>query len=99
MERRNYPSSGGSSEEGLIMSWGLGRNVTLPTISKYAKTASMTRRQKDLSKRNFLKKLIPRQLIFSSRQALFPVVTSRKLLLQALAQEMKVVIMDEPTKV
>ena len=24
-------------KEGLIMSWGLGRNVTLPTISKYAK--------------------------------------------------------------
>lgn len=68
-------------KEGLIMSWGLGRNVTLPTISKYAKSGiNDEKTERDLAK-NFLKKLIQRQLISSSRQALFPVVTSRKLLL------------------
>ena len=36
----------------LIMSWGLGRNVTLPTISKYAKNGfNDEKTERDLSKR------------------------------------------------
>ena len=39
-------------KEGLIMSWGLGRNVTLPTISKYAKNGfNDEKTERDLSKR------------------------------------------------
>ena len=39
-------------KEGLIMSWGLGRNVTLPTISKYAKKGfNDEKTERDLSKR------------------------------------------------
>ena len=39
-------------KECLIMSWGLGRNVTLPTISKYAKNGfNDEKTERDLSKR------------------------------------------------
>ena len=38
-------------KEGLIMSWGLGRNVTLPTISKYAKKGfNDNKKENDLAK-------------------------------------------------
>ena len=66
-------------KEGLIMSWGLGRNVTLPTISKYAKKGfNDEKTERDLSKR-LLEEVDTKQLIFSSLQALCPVVTSRRL--------------------
>lgn len=65
-------------KEGLIMSWGLGRNVTLPTISKYAKNGlNDEKTERDLAK-SFWKKWIPRLWIFSSLQAHFPVVISRR---------------------
>ena len=39
-------------KEGLIMSWGLGRNVTLPTISKYAKSGiNDEKTERDLAKK------------------------------------------------
>ena len=39
-------------KEGLIMSWGLGRNVTLPTISKYAKGGfNDEKKERELSKK------------------------------------------------
>ena len=38
-------------KEGLIMGWGLGRNVTLPTISKYAKAGfNDEKRERELAK-------------------------------------------------
>ena len=43
-------------KEGLIMSWGLGRNVTLPTISKYAKAESMMKKQREIWQRSFWKR-------------------------------------------
>ena len=45
-------------KEGLIMSWGLGRNVTLPTISKYAKSGiNDEKTERDHCQKSFLKKL------------------------------------------
>ena len=43
-------------KEGLIMSWGLGRNVTLPTISKYAKAGINDEKQREIWQRSFWKR-------------------------------------------
>ena len=71
-------------KQGLIMSWGLGRNVTLPTISKYAKCGlNNEKKERELSKE-------ASSLSGGNQQ--------KVVVAKALSQEMKVVIMDEPTK-
>ena len=71
-------------KQGLVMSWGLGRNVTLPIISKYAKSGfNDEKAERELSKK-LLEEVDTKQSISSSRQALCLVVTSRKLLLRKL---------------
>ena len=86
-------------KEGLIMSWGLGRNVTLPTISKYAKKGfNDEKTERDLSKR-LLEEVDTKAVdIFQPASSLSGGNQQKVVVAKALAQEMKVVIMDEPTK-
>ena len=86
-------------KEGLIMSWGLGRNVTLPTISKYAKKGfNDEKTERDLSKR-LLEEVDTKAVdIFQPASSLSGGNQQKVVVAKALSQEMKVVIMDEPTK-
>ena len=86
-------------KEGLIMSWGLGRNVTLPTISKYAKNGfNDEKTERDLSKR-LLEEVDTKAVdIFQPASSLSGGNQQKVVVAKALSQEMKVVIMDEPTK-
>ena len=86
-------------KEGLIMSWGLGRNVTLPTISKYAKNGfNDEKTERDLSKR-LLEEVDTKAVdIFQTASSLSGGNQKKVVVAKALSQEMKVVIMDEPTK-
>ena len=85
-------------KEGLIMSWGLGRNVTLPTISKYAKNGfNDEKTERDLSKR-LLEEVDTKAVdIFQPASSLSGGNQQKVVVAKALSQEMKVVIMDEPT--
>ena len=86
-------------KEGLIMSWGLGRNVTLPTISKYAKNGfNDEKTERNLSKR-LLEEVDTKAVdIFQPASSLSGGNQQKVVVAKALSQEMKVVIMDEPTK-
>ena len=86
-------------KEGLIMSWGLGRNVTLPTIGKYAKGGFNDEpKERDLSKR-LLEEVDTKAVdIFQPASSLSGGNQQKVVVAKALSQEMKVVIMDEPTK-
>lgn len=86
-------------KEGLIMSWGLGRNVTLPTISKYAKKGiNDEKAERELSKR-LLEEVDTKAVdIFQPASSLSGGNQQKVVVAKALSQEMKVVIMDEPTK-
>lgn len=86
-------------KEGLIMSWGLGRNVTLPTISKYAKSGlANEKEERDLAKR-LLEEVDTKAVdIFQPASSLSGGNQQKVVVAKALSQEMKVVIMDEPTK-
>ena len=86
-------------KEGLIMSWGLGRNVTLPTISKYAKSGlNDEKTERELAKK-LLEEVDTKAVdIFQPASSLSGGNQQKVVVAKALSQEMKVVIMDEPTK-
>ncbi len=86
-------------KEGLIMSWGLGRNVTLPTISKYAKGGFNNEpKERELAK-ELLEEVDTKAVdIFQPASSLSGGNQQKVVVAKALSQDMKVVIMDEPTK-
>ena len=86
-------------KEGLIMSWGLGRNVTLPVISKLANGFFNNEpKEREVSK-NLLEEVDTKAVdIFQPASSLSGGNQQKVVVAKALAQEMKVVIMDEPTK-
>ena len=86
-------------KQGLVMSWGLGRNVTLPIISKYAQSGfNDEKAERELSKK-LLEEVDTKAVdIFQPASSLSGGNQQKVVVAKALAQEMKVVIMDEPTK-
>lgn len=85
--------------DGLIMSWGLGRNVTLPTMGKYAKRGfNNEKKERDIA-RKLLEDVDTKAVtIFDPASSLSGGNQQKVVVAKALGQEMKVVIMDEPTK-
>lgn len=86
-------------KEGLIMSWGLGRNVTLPTMDKYAKHGlNNNKKERELAK-DLLESVDTKAVdIFQPASSLSGGNQQKVVVAKALGQKMKVVIMDEPTK-
>ena len=86
-------------KEGLLMSWGLGRNVTLPTMDKYAKAGLNDRKKERAISKNLLEEVDTKAVdIFQPASSLSGGNQQKVVVAKALGQEMKVVIMDEPTK-
>lgn len=86
-------------KEGLIMSWGLGRNVVLPTMGKYAKSGfNDEKKEREVSKELLEEVDTKAVTIFDPASSLSGGNQQKVVVAKALGQEMKVVIMDEPTK-
>lgn len=86
-------------KEGLILSWGLGRNVTLPVISKYAKNSFTDEKKEREVSKQLLEEVDTKAIsVFDLASSLSGGNQQKVVVAKALAQEMKVVIMDEPTK-
>ena len=86
-------------KEGLIMSWGLGRNVVLPTMGKYAKNGfNDEKKEREISKQLLEDVDTKAVTIFDPASSLSGGNQQKVAVAKALGQEMKVVIMDEPTK-
>lgn len=86
-------------KEGLILSWGLGQNVTLPTMGKYAKAGfNDNKKERDIAKKLLEEVDTKAVTIFDPASSLSGGNQQKVVVAKALGQEMKVVIMDEPTK-
>lgn len=86
-------------KQGLIMEWGLGQNVTLPIMGKFAKCGfTNEKKERELAKQ-LLEEVDTKAItVFDPATSLSGGNQQKVVVAKALAQEMKVVIMDEPTK-
>ena len=86
-------------KSGLIMSWGLGRNVTLATLHKYAKNGFLDdKKEREISK-EYLEEVDTKAVtIYDLASSLSGGNQQKVVVAKTLVQDLKVVIMDEPTK-
>lgn len=86
-------------KSGLIMSWGLGRNVTLSTLNKYAKNGFLDEKKEREISKEFLEEVDTKAVtIFDLASSLSGGNQQKVVVAKTLVQDLKVVIMDEPTK-
>ena len=84
---------------GLILSWSLERNVTLPIMGKYAKYGVTNEKMEQETAKRLLEEVDTKAVsIFDPAGSLSGGNQQKVVVAKALGQEMKVVIMDEPTK-
>ncbi|MDD7266569.1 MAG: sugar ABC transporter ATP-binding protein [Lachnospiraceae bacterium] len=86
-------------KEGLILSWGLGDNVMLSTMKKYAKAGfNAVKKEREIA-RQLLEDVDTKAVtIFDPAYSLSGGNQQKVVVAKALGQDKKVIIMDEPTK-
>ncbi|MFP4697827.1 MAG: sugar ABC transporter ATP-binding protein [Eubacteriales bacterium] len=86
-------------KEGLILEWAIGDNITLPTISHIAKKGWLRPyKEKKLSKRLADKVNVKATSIFDLASSLSGGNQQKVVVAKLLAKDLKLIIMDEPTK-
>lgn len=86
-------------KEGLILSWGLGDNVVLSTMNKYAKGGfNDVKKEREIAKKLLEEVDTKAVTIFDPAYSLSGGNQQKVVVAKALGQDKKVIIMDEPTK-
>ena len=81
-------------KQGLILDWGLGQNVTLSTLEKFTKFTVINRKAKELLEKVKTKALS----VFDKASSLSGGNQQKVIVAKVLNSDLKVVILDEPTK-
>lgn len=86
-------------KSGLILSWGLGRNVTLATLENYSKHGFIDEQKEREIAKQYLEEVDTKaQSVFDLGSSLSGGNQQKVVVAKALVRELKVIIMDEPTK-
>ena len=86
-------------KEGLILDWGLGQNVTLSTLEKFTKFTVINRKAERERSKELLEKVKTKALsVFDKASSLSGGNQQKVIVAKVLNSDLKVVILDEPTK-
>ena len=86
-------------KEGLILDWGLGQNVTLSTPEKFTKFTVINRKAERERSKELLEKVKTKALsVFDKASSLSGGNQQKVIVAKVLNSDLKVVILDEPTK-
>lgn len=86
-------------KSGLILSWGLGRNVTLPTLGNYIKNGMLDEKKEREASKQYLEEVDTKAVSIHDLASSLSGGNQQKVVVaKTLAQDLKVIIMDEPTK-
>ena len=86
-------------KQGLILDWGLGQNVTLSTLEKFTHATVINRKQENQRSKELLEKVKTKALsVFDKASSLSGGNQQKVIVAKVLNSDLKVVILDEPTK-
>jgi rhamnose transport system ATP-binding protein len=86
-------------KEGLVLQWGIGRNITLSTLKKVCKNGWINEaKEKDVAKMLSEKLNVKAKSIFDLSSSLSGGNQQKVVVAKLLAADLKVIILDEPTK-
>lgn len=85
--------------QGLILDWGIGQNITLPTIAEIATNGFLNlKKEAEISKTLSEKVHVKAKSIYDLASSLSGGNQQKVVVAKILAKELKLIIMDEPTK-
>lgn len=85
--------------QGLVLEWGIGSNITLPTIEQFSNKGWLNEsKEADIAKELCEKVNVKAQSIFDLASSLSGGNQQKVVVAKLLAADLKLIIMDEPTK-
>ena len=86
-------------KQGLILDWGLGQNVTLATLEQFTKATVIDRKKENQRSKELLELVKTKALsVFDKASSLSGGNQQKVIVAKVLNSDLKVVILDEPTK-
>ena len=85
--------------QGLILSWGIGRNITLPEIKKFASNGITNEKRENLESKKYAEQMAVKAVtVFDLASSLSGGNQQKVVVAKALTSDLKLLIMDAPNK-